>query len=92
MSLPKGYDKEELEKNIAKKQFGELEKFALDNVGNGKVFKLREVLYDFDPVHITLYMVGICGRRIKVKLNTFAFPDGEYRVGIEFIDVVKMDE
>jgi hypothetical protein len=39
-----------------------------------------------------MYMVGVCGRRIKVKLNTFDFPDGEHRVGIEFIEVLKWDE
>ena len=90
--LVEGYDKERLAKAIQKKKFGELEKFALTNVGNEKVFKLREVLYTYDPVHLTMYMVGVCGRKIKVKLNTFDFPDGEHRVGIEFIEVLKWDE
>lgn len=92
MGLIEGYDKEKLEKIIQKKKFGELEKFALNNVGNKKVFKLRQVLEMFDPVHLTMYMVGVCGRRIKVKLNTYDFPDGEHRVGIEFTEVLKWDE
>lgn len=87
-----GYDKDSLEKIIQKKKFGELEKFALNNVGTKKIFKLREVLEMFDPVHLTMYMVGVCGRRIKVKLNTYDFPDGEHRVGIEFTEVLKWDE
>ncbi|MFW9980630.1 MAG: hypothetical protein ACFFE3_01775 [Candidatus Thorarchaeota archaeon] len=87
-----GYDRDRLVKAIHKAKFGELEKFALDNVGNKKIFKLREVLHQFDPVHLSMYMVGVCGRRIKVKLNTFDFPDGEHRVGIEFIEVLKWDE
>ncbi|MFX1481868.1 MAG: hypothetical protein ACFFCP_01620 [Promethearchaeota archaeon] len=87
-----GYEKEALVRAIQKKKFGELEKFALDNVGNGKIFKLRQVLEQFDPVHLSMYMVGVCGRKIKVRLNSFDFPDGEYRVGIEFIEVLKWDE
>ena len=87
-----GYDKEKLAKVIQKKKFGDLERFALDSAGNTKVYKLREVLQAFDPVHLTMYMVGVCGRKIKVKLNTFDFPDGERRVGIEFIEVLKLDE
>ncbi|MFW9810308.1 MAG: hypothetical protein ACFFE6_13100 [Candidatus Thorarchaeota archaeon] len=87
-----GYDRESLVKAIQKAKFGELERFALDNVGNKKIFKLREVLQQFDPVHLSMYMVGVCGRKIKVKLNTFDFPDGEHRVGIEFIEVLKWDE
>lgn len=83
-----GYDRDKLVKSIEKRKFGELEKFALDNAGNEKIFKLREVLERFDPVHLTMYMVGVCGRKIKVKLNTFDFPDGEHRVGIEFTEVV----
>ncbi|MGD9395749.1 MAG: hypothetical protein PVJ05_04925 [Candidatus Thorarchaeota archaeon] len=83
-----GYDRDKLVKSIEKKKFGELEKFALDNAGSKKTFKLREVLERFDPVHLTMYMVGVCGRKIKVKLNTFDFPDGEHRVGIEFTEVV----
>jgi hypothetical protein len=87
-----GYDKERLTKVTQKKTFGQLERFALDSAGNTKVYKLREVLQAFDPVRLTMYMVGVCGRRIKVKLNTFDFPDGERRVGIEFIEVLKWDE
>jgi len=83
-----GYEREELVRSTPKKKFGELEKFALDNAGNNKTFKLREVLNFFDPVHLTMYMVGVCGRKIKIKLNTFDFPDGEHRVGIEFVEVV----
>ena len=83
-----GYDKDRLVKAIQKKKFGELEKFALDNAGSKKIFKLREVLYFFDPVHLSMYMVGVCGRKIKIKLSTFDFPDGEHRVGIEFVEVV----
>ena len=90
--LVEGYDREKLVKAIQKQKFGELEKFALNNVGNKKVFKLREVLYAYGPVHLTMYMVGVCGRKIKVKLNTFDFPDGEHRVGIEFVEVLKWDE
>jgi len=61
-----GYEREELVKTIIKKKFGELEKFALDNAGSKKIFKLREVLYFFDPVHLSMYMVGVCGRKIKI--------------------------
>lgn len=92
IKMIEGYNRDTLVKSIQKKKFGELEKFALDNAGNMKIFKLREVLARFDPVHLTMYMIGVCGRRIKVKLNTFDFPDGEHRVGIEFIEVLKWDE
>jgi len=88
----RGYDKEELVKSIYKKQFVGLEKFALDAAGNGKIYKLRQILAEFDPVHLSMYMVGVCGRQIRVKLNSFDFPDGEHRVGIEFIEVIKRDD
>ena len=81
------YEKEELNRMKQNRKFGELEKFALDNAGNGKVYKLRELLYKFEPIILHLYMVGVCGNRIKVKLTTFDFPDGEHRVGIEFSEV-----
>ncbi|MFX1604954.1 MAG: hypothetical protein ACFFDD_03535 [Promethearchaeota archaeon] len=91
-STIEGYDRDRLVRAIEKKKFGELEKFALNNAGNHKVYKLRQVLEMFDPVHLSLYMVGVCGRRIKVKLNTYDFPDGEHRVGIEFLEVLKWDD
>jgi hypothetical protein len=39
-----------------------------------------------------MYMIGVCGRKILVEIDTFDFPDGEHRVGIEFVEVMKMDE
>ncbi|MFW9944520.1 MAG: hypothetical protein ACFFB7_05935 [Candidatus Sifarchaeia archaeon] len=88
---PGGYSKDDLEP-LPRGKFPNLERFAFNNVGTGKVFKLREVIAAFEPVHFNLYMVGVCGRRIKVKLRSWTFPDGEVRVGIEFVEVVNWDD
>ncbi|KXH70891.1 MAG: hypothetical protein AM326_12195 [Candidatus Thorarchaeota archaeon SMTZ-45] len=92
MMEPTGYDEKDLEKWKTKESFQSLEKFALKSVGNKKVYKLRELLYNFDPIHLTMYMLGVCGRKILVKIDTFDFPDGERRVGIEFVEIMKMNE
>lgn len=89
---PVGYDEQDLNRTKGRGGFQKIEKFALKCVGNKKVYKLREILYSFDPVHLTMYMLGACGRKIAVELNTFDFPDGERRVGIKFVEILKMDE
>ena len=92
MPEPTGYDETDLGGTKGRSGFRQLERFALQSVGNKKVYKLREVLYTFDPVHLTMYMIGVCGRKILVEIDTYDFPDGEHRVGIEFVEVMKMDE
>ena len=92
MIEPTAYEEKHLEKTKGRGGFRELEKFALKSVGNKKVYKLRELLHIFDPVHLTMYMVGVCGRKILVEIDTFDFPDGEHRVGIEFVELMKMNE
>jgi hypothetical protein len=92
MIEPKAYEEKDLVKTKGRGGFQKLEKFALKSVGNKKIYKLREVLYEHDPVHLTMYMIGVCGRKILVEIDAFDFPDGEHRVGIEFVEILKMDE
>jgi len=89
---PTAFDEPDLIRTKGRGGFQKLERFALKSVGNEKVYKLREILYTFDPVHLTMFMLGVCGRKIMVELNTFDFPDGERRVGIKFVEILKMDE
>jgi len=89
---PVAYDGKDLVKWKNKDSFQPLEKFALKNIGNKKIYKLRELLYNFEPVHLTMYMLGVCGRKILVEIDTYDFPDGERRVGIEFVEIMKMNE
>ncbi len=89
---PTAYEKKDLGKTKGRGGFQKIEKFAIKSVGNKKVYKLREILDHFDPVHLTMYMLGVCGRKILVEIDTFDFPDGEHRVGIEFAEILKMDE
>ena len=79
------YSKDEVVKAKTAKNFNTFQAFAIAKHGNKKVYKLRELLSLFDPVHFQMFIVGACTRTIKVKLNTFEFPDGERRVGIEFV-------
>ena len=83
----KGYEINELVKSHTKKNIHEMQAFVISKIGNGKIYKLREFLNVFDPIHVNMFMVGVCSRTVKVRLSTFDFPDGDHRVGIEFVSM-----
>lgn len=86
--MPKEYEKNELIKVSENKMLKELDKFVYSNIGTNKVYKLREILEKFEPIHMLVF-AGSRGHRILVKLQTYDFPDGERRVGIEFIRMLE---
>ena len=86
-TMIKGYEKNELVKSRTKKNINEMQAFVISKIGNGKVYKLREFLNEFDPIHMNMFMVGVCSRTVKVRLGTFDFPDGDHRVGVEFVSM-----
>lgn len=89
------YEKDELMKTRSKKDINEMQAFVISKIGNDKIYKLREFLNKFDPIQVHLFMVGVCSRTVKIRLSTYDFPDGEHRVGIEFLrmsEVTTIDE
>jgi len=97
--MPTEYEKEDVVKTTELNMLNALDKFIFDVIGNKKVYKLREILEEFEPITMIIG-TNTRGYNIIVKLQTFDFPPvfdkegkeivpSERRVGIEFIKELK---
>jgi len=93
--MPKAYEKKDLIKITDAQKLSELDKFVFNNIGNGKVFKLREILQEFEPMYLIVQTTAR-GRKYLLRLRTYDFPadeengiEEERRVGIEFVKEIE---